>query len=70
MVLFHRGLSTFNNLILTEVNPGNMTLQQAAVETFTGKMATNKGFTNVSNIYPTPQNANNTYTHVTVEFIN
>jgi len=62
-------LNTFNNLILTQVNPGNMTLRQAAFETFTGRMATSKGFTSIgpNDIIGTP-NADGTYDFVTVIF--
>jgi len=62
-------LNSFNHLILTQVNPRNMTLQQAALQTFTGRMATNKGFTSIgpNDIIGTPK-ADGTYDFVTVIF--
>jgi RHS repeat-associated protein len=56
-------LTTFNKLILEKVNTGSMTMEQAALETFTGRMATSKGFTKVASISGT-QNADNTYKSV------
>jgi len=43
-------LDSFNKLILDEVKTGRMTEKQAALKTFTGKMAERKGFTEVSEI--------------------
>ncbi len=60
-------LSTFNNLITTKVNKGLMTIEDAASQTFTGKMAAEKGFKKVSSINGT-RNADGTYKNATVNF--
>jgi hypothetical protein len=56
-------IDTFNKLILEQVNTGKMTLEQAALETFTGKMAKRKEFTKVTEIKGL-KNSDNTYTVV------
>jgi RHS repeat-associated protein len=56
-------LSTFNKLIIEKVNTGKMTLNEAALETFTGKMAKNNGFTSVKSISG-EKNADGTYKFV------
>lgn len=59
-------LSTFNNLILNKVNKGLMTLEEAALNTFTGKMAKSKEFNKVK-VFGT-KNADGTYKYATVNF--
>ncbi len=61
-------LNTFNYLIVNEVNLGTMSLQEAALQTFTGKMANQRGFSTV-NVIGTPL-SDGTYRQVTVEFSN
>jgi len=62
-------LNTFNNLILTRVNKGLMTEAEAALDTFTGKMAKRNGFSIVESITG-PKNIDGTYKYVTsVKFI-
>lgn len=53
-------LDTFNKLILEKVNTKLMTLEEAALQTFTGKMAQRKGFTKVKSISGI-QNSDGTY---------
>ena len=62
-------LDTFNHLILTQVNIGNMTLEQAALQTFTGRMSESRGFASVvsDDIIGTP-NSDGTYDFVTIIF--
>jgi len=62
-------LNTFNNLILTKVNKGLMTEKQAALDTFTGRMASRNGYTKVESITG-PKNPDGTYRYVSsVKFI-
>jgi len=60
-------LKTFNELIVSKVNKGLMSMEEAAMQTFTGKMAKSQGFTNVTSIAG-KQNADNTYQFVNVLF--
>ncbi|MBS1508884.1 MAG: hypothetical protein JSS79_19765 [Bacteroidetes bacterium] len=53
-------LETFNKLILEKVNTKLMTIEEAALQTFTGKMAQRKGFTRVKSISGI-QNSDGTY---------
>ena len=53
-------LASFNKLIVEKVNTGQMTIEQAAKDTFTGKMASKSGFSNVSSIVG-EKNADGTY---------
>ncbi|CAN5525947.1 hypothetical protein BH10BAC2_BH10BAC2_25250 [soil metagenome] len=57
-------LSSFNKLITDKVNKGLMTYEEAALQTFTGKMATKKGFTKVESIAG-EKNGDGTYKAVT-----
>lgn len=62
-------LNTFNDLILTKVNKGLMTESEAALSTFTGKMASKNGYTKVESISG-PKNADGSYKYVTsVKFV-
>jgi hypothetical protein len=62
-------LDQFNELIRTRVNQGLMTLEDAALDTFTGQMARNKGFNSVLSING-PTNPDGTYVFARVEFSN
>ncbi len=61
-------LDTFNKLILEEVIPQKITIEEAALKTFTGKMAERKGYSKVSHIGGV-KNSDGTYKMATVEFI-
>lgn len=62
-------LNTFNNLILTKVNKGLMTENEAALSTFTGKMASKNGYTKVESITG-PKNIDGSYKYVSsVKFV-
>jgi hypothetical protein len=62
-------LDQFNELIRTRVNQGLMTLEDAALDTFTGQMARNKGFNSVLSVNG-PTNPDGTYVFARVEFSN
>ncbi|QMW03323.1 hypothetical protein [Spirosoma foliorum] len=62
-------LDTFNNLILTKVNVGVMTIEEAALNTFTGKMASRNGYSKVLSV-DGAKNVDGTYKYVTsVKFV-
>ena len=61
-------LATFNKLIIEEVNLGKITMQEAALETFTGRMARKYGYNKVLKITGT-QNVDGTYKYVYIDFV-
>jgi len=62
-------LNTFNNLITTKVKSGLMSESEAALNTFTGKMASRNGFSKVESISGL-KNVDGTYKYVTsVKFV-
>lgn len=63
-------LDTFNKLILDKVNKNLMTIDEAALSTFTGRMAQRKGFVKVTSINGV-KNSDGTYKYITsIKFSN
>lgn len=62
-------LNTFNNLIKEKVNKGILTESEAALNTFTGKMAIKKGFSRVESIAGV-KDIDGTYKYITsIKFV-